>query len=363
MSSNIIDFSRQYQDHDNLADFLAHLKQKYPNKSAPEGKYVWYGATECFDHSCGAQLDQVREFVLWKKQNPQTDVVCIGTEKTGDWMLQMLFDVGYCRPLYFRSALIKMDINALLYHNDANRADVWKDRYEVKFMFTSLLRRQSRERCILIDNLCNQGILDNTFFTWSGPDPYEPSGENGHYEFKYWTPTKILSDDHFDVQKNLDAAVQDRPEPLNYHHSFFDLVCESNMFSPMLTEKTVRPMWYGKPFAILGCANYNKHMQEYWGFKLYDEIFDYSYDSIIDDDERTYAYIDSVCKAHTAFSNADFVQLQDELFDKIKFNRMRLSYILENKIGEPEEIKELLIPEVSDMGAYNEFQNYKILEG
>ncbi len=59
------------------------------------------------------------------------------------------------------------------------------------------------------------------------------------------------------------------------------------------SEKTFKPLSLGYPFIGLLLPNSFKKIKEF-GFKLFDEIFDYSFDSIVDDDERMKAIINQI---------------------------------------------------------------------
>lgn len=67
--------------------------------------------------------------------------------------------------------------------------------------------------------------------------------------------------------------------------SFLHIPTESSIYEHLISEKTAIPILCKQPFLTLGCVNYHKKLKE-MGFKLYDEIFDYSFDSEHDLDLR-----------------------------------------------------------------------------
>ena len=73
--------------------------------------------------------------------------------------------------------------------------------------------------------------------------------------------------------------------PNSYMISSFDIVCETSYEYFFVTEKTLRPLDSKKPFIVFSCYNFHNKLKKY-GFKLYDEIIDYSFDNIIDTKER-----------------------------------------------------------------------------
>ena len=84
-----------------------------------------------------------------------------------------------------------------------------------------------------------------------------------------------------DLLEEWGLKQQSREEsvPLEYIESCIDLVTEAYCISAgtVLTEKAYKPMLYKKPFIILG-PRYIHQAFKNMGFKLYDELFDYSFD-------------------------------------------------------------------------------------
>ena len=84
-----------------------------------------------------------------------------------------------------------------------------------------------------------------------------------------------------DLLEEWELKQQSREEsvPLEYIESCIDLVTEAYCISAgtVLTEKAYKPMLYKKPFIILGPRHIHQSLKNL-GFKLYDELFDYSFD-------------------------------------------------------------------------------------
>ena len=84
-----------------------------------------------------------------------------------------------------------------------------------------------------------------------------------------------------DLLEEWELKQQSREEsvPLEYIESCIDLVTEAYCISAgtVLTEKAYKPMLYKKPFIILGPRYIHQALKNI-GFKLYDELFDYSFD-------------------------------------------------------------------------------------
>ena len=76
--------------------------------------------------------------------------------------------------------------------------------------------------------------------------------------------------------------------PEDYHSALIDIVTETSLVSTFRTEKCVWPLVYMKPFVILGARYINHNLQKY-GFELYDELIDYTFDTIESPRERVKA--------------------------------------------------------------------------
>ena len=66
--------------------------------------------------------------------------------------------------------------------------------------------------------------------------------------------------------------------PSEYWESIIDLVGEAYTIGSSLTEKTFKPLYWKKPFIIIGGPGIHTFLKDN-GFELYDEIFDYSFDN------------------------------------------------------------------------------------
>jgi hypothetical protein len=80
-----------------------------------------------------------------------------------------------------------------------------------------------------------------------------------------------------------------------YKDTFASVVCETSVYQPVfLSEKTFKPFAYGHPFITIGATGTLKQIKEL-GFVTYDNLFDESYDSIVDFDQRLDAVYQQVC--------------------------------------------------------------------
>ena len=102
-----------------------------------------------------------------------------------------------------------------------------------------------------------------------------------------------MSNKLFDMTKRINFKtpfVDGFEDDTNAFHDFLpvqewleseiDLVCETHQIRQWhFSEKTCKPLGFCKPFLVIGCPGWYKIFEKL-GFKLYDELFDYSFDKI-----------------------------------------------------------------------------------
>ena len=97
------------------------------------------------------------------------------------------------------------------------------------------------------------------------------------------------------------------------------LVPESHETNFSLSEKTAMPLFFNKPFLVAGSMHYHKLLQD-MGFKLYDELFDYSFDDISDIKVR-YDLIAENIKKYSNKSTTELKELYDMVYEKCVHNK------------------------------------------
>ena len=140
-----------------------------------------------------------------------------------------------------------------------------------------------------------------------------------------------MSNKRFDQSKrvNLKTVHSMEDDPDAYHDflpvqewldSDIDLVCETHQVRQFhFSDKTMRPLGFGKPFLVIGCHGWYKAFKEL-GFQLYDELFDYSFDDIEPFNDRHTAILYQIKN----ILNMDETILNNKLLeirDKISYNK------------------------------------------
>ena len=95
------------------------------------------------------------------------------------------------------------------------------------------------------------------------------------YNFENWKE-KIVKDKDDSYGKIGTKSNWDIPSD-KYFNSVFEIVLETHIDCLFISEKTWKPIVYGKPFVVFGRQYFHRRLQEL-GFILYTNFIDYSFD-------------------------------------------------------------------------------------
>lgn len=154
-----------------------------------------------------------------------------------------------------------------------------------KYPFICLNNKNHKHRCMLIDELTRNDLLNKGIVTWHR-FPNQHSSKH-LYEFKYYDDSIRLIGDDFITK--LDSFLI----PPEYHESFLHVIGEATTSVTCISEKTWLPILYRKPWIIMSNVNFHQKLVDL-GFELYDEIIDYSFDSEPDMQKRAHAISENV---------------------------------------------------------------------
>jgi len=154
--------------------------------------------------------------------------------------------------------------------------------------FTCMNGRPHWWRSMFIDKLYGAGLFDYGYISWHEWD-YEEY--KSLWDFEYWVPEKLEFQKDF---KGTDGMCDIFVPPRNaFEKSVFSIISESNLDCLFFTEKTYVPIYHQRPFLIWGAPNSHAYLKKI-GFKLFDNVIDYSFDSIEDDEKRCEAFVKQV---------------------------------------------------------------------
>lgn len=216
-------------------------------------------------------------------------------------------------PTYFAHCILTHAMDHKVFPYGVNKNKILK-------LFTSLNGRPHPWRCEFIDTMYAHNLFDVGYISWHELDHDNDVYE---YEWKHWTPQKMS----FDINWERTDGMKDLYLPPNeFKTSAISLVSESNTRCLFYTEKTFVPIFHKRPFVIYGAPYANTYLEKL-GFKIFDNLIDYSFDNILDDSKRCQAYFKEVAK----LKEIPYNEIVEMLQPRVEHNFARMLDIIENK--------------------------------
>jgi hypothetical protein len=170
-------------------------------------------------------------------------------------------------------------------------------------LYMSLNSKPRLHRSIMMDELCHHDLLKHGHVSWHVNDP--------DYVWKYWEPTKLIVD--------YTGSVNQWTVPPTYKATLFNLITESTTEIVFITEKTCTALFFKKPFIVLGAMGFHQELKN-MGFELYDELFDYSFDTDANLTNRINGIINNI----NNLKDQDYDLLRQQVKDKVEHNYNRI---------------------------------------
>lgn len=184
---------------------------------------------------------------------------------------------------------------------------------QFNYFLTSLNYRAHRHRGLMIDLLAKHNLINNNAISWHN----KISGIE--HNFKYYNPQHILQ-----LKNSFGPDWMYLPD--QYFDSFVQLISESSDIISCITEKTVMALICHKPFVIAGPMGIHKKLSEL-GFKLFTELFDYSFDSEIDEEKRYDLIMKNLVELQHQYKIDNGRRLQKLILPKLIFNFQQVKKI------------------------------------
>lgn len=200
------------------------------------------------------------------------------------------------------------------------------------YLYINLNNKSRYHRCLMMEKLCENNLMDLGLNSWNMLSTEYLgciSDFNITYEsfdFKCWEEKKMNIDDY-----KIDSTIVDEySKKLLQPNALIALVTETYYRTNFITEKTFRPILLEQPFIVLGGKHQNKELTNL-GFELYDEIFDYSFDSDDSLENRVQGIIDNLNR----IKDRNYYELYEQLLPKIKRNKNRIVELYYNDTHNP----------------------------
>lgn len=205
---------------------------------------------------------------------------------------------------------------------------------EYDYLYISMNAKTHVHRCVLLDCIARMNLFERAAISFRYEEDDTLATRTNFYKFKYWNPKRLDLDDTGDGPFTKQGKI-----PIEYKRSFMQIVSESNHLNYFLTEKTCAPLYFNKPFLVSGIKGFHA-MLESMGFKLYNEIFDYSFDKIDNLEVRNHLMLQNVLRL-SKLSNSDLRQLYIKIAPKLLYNRHLIQDLALNPLYVPGFIKHL----------------------
>jgi len=263
-----------------------------------------------------ASLHSVTPFFTEEKFSKAKDV----------YMVQGGYDISYYDNILSGLPNLKYEIWPYyflyegIYHNNSlsNSRNVDK-------LFLCMNYKPRLHRKKLLDQLEKVNLLESNYFTWHQPIEsyhYKPDlFDEDYYNWKHWVPK----------QTYLEGTTWDQYAPPDeMSKCVIDVVTESFLHCPFLTEKSWNAIITKKPFIILGNVGIHRHLETI-GFKLPTQI-NYSFDSVTDPDMRIKMIVDELKR----LSNFELQELHESMQDVVEHNYRQAIEIIKTEKHTPQ---------------------------
>jgi len=226
-----------------------------------------------------------------------------------DDILYNRFTVLYWPTYWFSYSLLLFNRFDTKEHNSSNGLDIelitpYRD-YE--HTFVCMNNQPHIHRIALMDMFAKYDLIDTNKISFR---------KVTDATFYYWQNPKSL---FLDQESNEGIIFTRENLPNCYNNCFMHVAGESDgQTLYTLSGSTVIPLLFNKPFLNLGPQYFMKHLEDL-GFLKYNEIFDYSYDSISNMEERAEVFASEI-KRIEGLKN-QWKQMYFKIYPKLVHNR------------------------------------------
>lgn len=210
---------------------------------------------------------------------------------------------------------------------------------EKKFnkLFYIFNSRSHLHRCMMMDELSKYNLLDYGLYSWNQI--------NEEFNFLYWKQ-KLNNVDSF--WRGNNHTIYYTEELLNMG-CLFSIVGESTTRTLYSTEKTFKNFLIEQPFICYGYKGQNSVLKKY-GFLLYDEIIDYSFDEFDNLSDR----IGGLVRVLDKFKQSDYDEIYNKIKDIVIYNKERALEILKRDSFLPQTFRDFYIDDKNQFNILGE---------
>jgi len=236
-------------------------------------------------------------------------------------------------PTYLITHTFTLLFHGLLHKSEKASLDLNKN---FEKLFINYNNRPRIHRKIMMDLLVKNNLFSSGRNSWNnlskdvlGTDIISQF----EYETKYWNESLINLDEYNSKNKNYK---EEHSDTMLNPNTLFSLVGETSMDVPYVTEKTYRCFFFKQPFIAYGAKGQNKEIIKY-GFKIFDNIIDYSFDDESNYMKRFQGLIEQLKK----LNNLDYNELYEKMNSVLEHNEKRVYDLLTKDELVPKELLKL----------------------
>lgn len=165
--------------------------------------------------------------------------------------------------------------NVILEREDfVSKVQPYLDTLQVEKLFVSLNNRPKQHRAELIKILMDRNVIDRGVVRFAN----DKDLWNKVLTDKIFTPEyfeKLLSNAPMIFSPFIYGNKREWFLDPFYLTALFDIAAESETQANLISQKSLQPVLFKKPFCLIGSANQNTVMKDL-GFEIFDEFFDFS---------------------------------------------------------------------------------------
>jgi len=193
-------------------------------------------------------------------------------------------------------------------------------------LYTCYNHKNNPARAKLVDQLVAKNLLNDGLVTYHYPESAEWEFHDG---------SKLMDESDFEFHNSSLPQFEASAIPKNQSMGFFDIVPESRYEENeyFMTEKTLKSILMLRPFIAFSSTGYSvEYLEKYIGLELYDEMFDYTFDSCTSLNDRVDGIINNVIHLKSILSdNSSKHSMYKKLLPKLIRNRNRIIEIFFDK--------------------------------
>lgn len=182
-------------------------------------------------------------------------------------------------------------------------------------LFTCLNNHSRRNRCIFLDYLAKHKLIESNYVSWHDTQQGNYCYPNNGYKFTWWRPKNLVLEETWtDIQTvwNTPDLTTDYfiPPVTCWKDSLFSVITESQVPETFITEKTALAINHLRPFVVYSSTYFHQSLKDL-GFRLFDNVIDYSFDIEPDENKRA----EMIVKQLVNLRNQDFSVLKKLVYE------------------------------------------------